>query len=341
MDIKYKIVPEKKSRILILFLLITLNILLFLKYKIIYINNNFEYEIYNRNYNNNNINLDYENNSFAVIRRIDCPFCGLFSYFIVYLGCINKFIRFGYIPIIDLESFPNIYNKMKANISSLNPWENFFNQPLGYTLENVKKRAKKIKYFECSSKNYRPSYKVFYNIILMNFWHNIAKIYIPIKSEILIEANKIIKLLFKGCKNILGILVRGTDYLALRPKGHPIPPKPTIVIKDIKEFDKNNNYDFYFISTEDDILREIFIKEFYYKIKYLVYNKKINYNKKQLLAYNEKILGNIKYSKIYLLNIIILSKCIDLISAKTSGSIGIFILSNGFRHNKVYELGNY
>lgn len=340
MDIKYKIIPKKKSLILILLLLIILNILLFLKYKIIYINNNLELEIYNSNYNNN-INLNYENNSFAVIRRIDCPCCGLFSYFIVYLGCVNKFIRFGYIPIIDLESFPNIYNKMNANISSLNPWENFFNQPLGYTLENVKKRAKRINYFKCSHKNYRPSYKVFYNIILMNFWHNIAKIYIPIKSEILIEANNIKKLLFKGSKNILGILVRGTDYLALRPKGHPIPPKPTIVIKDIKEFDKNNNYDFYFISTEDDILREIFIKEFYYKIKYLVYNTKIKYNKKQLLGYNEKILGNIKYAKIYLLNIIILSKCIDLISAKTSGTIGIFILSNGFRHKKVYELGNY
>ena len=107
---------------------------------------------------------------------------------------------------------------MNSSLSSINPWEYFFNQPFGYTLENVKNMAKKIYYFKCSSQNYRPGNAIFQNIALMNFWHNISKIYIPIKSEILIEANNKIKRLFKYSKNILGILVRGTDYLALKPK---------------------------------------------------------------------------------------------------------------------------
>ena len=38
---------------------------------------------------------------------------------------------------------------------------------------------------------------------------------------------------------------------------------------------------------------------------------------------------------------IILSKCIDIISAQTSGAIGVFIFSNGFRYSKVYNLGYY
>lgn len=45
--------------------------------------------------------------------------------------------------------------------------------------------------------------------------------------------------------------------------------------------------------------------------------------------------------KIYLINIIILSKCLDIISARTSGSIGAFIFSEGFRNIKVYFLGEY
>ena len=53
------------------------------------------------------------------------------------------------------------------------------------------------------------------------------------------------------------------------------------------------------------------------------------------------IKGNINYMKIYLINIIILSKCLDIISARTSGSIGAFIFSEGFRNIKVYFLGEY
>ena len=44
---------------------------------------------------------------------------------------------------------------------------------------------------------------------------------------------------------------------------------------------------------------------------------------------------------IYLLNIILLSKCIDIITARCSGAAGIFILTNGFRNSKVYDLGEY
>ena len=41
------------------------------------------------------------------------------------------------------------------------------------------------------------------------------------------------------------------------------------------------------------------------------------------------------------LNIVILSKCLDIITSRTSGSAGIFILTKGFRHFKVYDLGLY
>ena len=43
----------------------------------------------------------------------------------------------------------------------------------------------------------------------------------------------------------------------------------------------------------------------------------------------------------YLINIIILSKCLDIITSKTAGSIVTFILTNGFRNIKVYNLGHY
>ena len=190
----------------------------------------------------------------------------------------------------------------------------FFHQPFNFKLNNVIKNGKNIKYFNCPNNYFRPNEYIFSNKVLNDFWHNIANIYIPLRIEIINEKNKIKTKLFKGSKNILGILVRGTDYISLRPKGHPIPPNKELVIKDIIDFDKKNKYDFFFISTEDDMLREVFIKKFGHKL-------------------------NIQFIKIYLLNIIILSECIDIIGARTSGAIGIFIFKNGFRYNKMYNIG--
>lgn len=139
----------------------------------------------------------------------------------------------------------------------------------------------------------------------------------------------------------MGILIRGTDYIARRPKYHPIQPSPQMVIKDVKEMDKKNKYRYFFISTEDDLIREVFLKEFRGKLKYIKFNKKINYSGRKYLAYNKNIKGNIGFLKIYILNIIILTKCIDIISSQTSGSIGLFVLRNKFRNIKIYNLGIY
>ena len=60
-----------------------------------------------------------------------------------------------------------------------------------------------------------------------------------------------------------------------------------------------------------------------------------------VLAYNINIKGNLEYMKIYLINIIILSKCLDIIASRTAGTIVTFILTKGFRNIKIYNLGNY
>ncbi len=323
------ILEERKKLIFIkIFIIVLLNIsiFLFLYKQLIYYDE---------------INLGYKQNKFAILRRVNCPVCGLFSDYIIYLGCIHQFIQLGYVPIIDLPTFKNKSNIYQLNISFDNLWEKFFYQPFNYTLNDVKQKGKSVSIFKCQPKFF-PNDSIFYDTLLRNFWHNIAKIYIPIKYEIIMESNNIIKNLFKESNNTLGILMRGTDYIARKPYFHPIPPKPEMVIKDIKILNRKNKYEWLFITTEDDKIREIFINQFGEKLKYY-YNKKINYNykTKKFLAYNKNIQGNINFIKIYLLNIIILSKCIDIICAQTSGSTSAFIMKNKYRFSKVYYLGYY
>ncbi|MBQ6022834.1 MAG: hypothetical protein IJL25_07900 [Clostridia bacterium] len=116
-----------------------------------------------------------------------------------------------------------------------------------------------------------------------------------------------------------------------------------MIIQEINLMNQKYKYDWIFLSTEDDIIRNNLINKFKYKLKYYKYNKHIEYNykDKKRLCFNKVIRGNINYITIYLINIIILSKCLDIITARTNGSIILFILNNKFRNKKIYYLGNY
>lgn len=336
---------SKIKKINKLYLLIIFNyflILIFL-FIIIYLkNNNFNNNEFNNLTLTNQIKIDYDNNTFAII-KINCSTCGLFSFYNYYLGCIDTFIKKGYTPIIDLR-FPNIFNRDKINPLNENPWELFFNQPYQYKIENVQRKAKNIKYFDCLKYNFEKPNKntIYKNKILTDYWHNIAIKYIPINNEIIKEANLIRRNLFRESKNILGVLARGTDYITVKPKGHPIQPNIFAMIKDIKEMDEKNKYDWIFFTTEDDIIKNQFIFEFKNKLKYINQKKiEYNYKEKNFLIYNKHIIFDYNYFKTYLINIIILSKCVDIICGRNNGSIAAFILSNGFRNNIVYYLGEY
>jgi hypothetical protein len=289
---------------------------------------------------NETINLDYENISFAVIKRTSCPICGLFSNYIVYLGCLRKFMIQGFIPSFDFESYKNFINGFSDNPLRENPWEYYFNQPFGFRYKDVIQKGKNIKYFECIGDEKRPNGDIFLSKESMNYWHNMANKYIPIKDEIIKQSNDIIKKLFKETRNVLGVLLRGTDYIARKPPTHPIPPETKDVIKLL---DYKNKYDWVFLATEDRNIRQEFISAIGIKIKCLLNKFEIfyNYTTKDFLSNNIDFKRNREFNKNYLLNIIILSKCIDFISARTSGAIGVFILSKGFRNYNVYNLGYY
>ena len=274
---------------------------------------------------------DYNTKNFAIFARKGCPNCGFFSFYNVHLGCLYKYLNEGYIPIIDMVSEKNRYNK--GNKFILNPWEFFFYQIQNYSLKEVKKYAKNITYKSCNPNIYRPNEKlIYYHKYSINFWHKFSENYCPIKKELIFEAKIMMKKLFGSSKNILGVKIRGTDYLR-RPIGHSIPAKVEQIIPDVKVLDRKNNYDFIYLATEDETIKNKFMLEFGAKVKFLELDK-------QKIFINEKI-RHIVSVKNYILTIIILSKCLDFIACRCNGSAVAFILSKGFRFSKVYNLGEY
>lgn len=306
------------------------------------------YNIFFNEDRNKNYNLEYiqKYDSIFIVIKYKYKICGLFCFFLTFLECVNTYINKGYIPIIDLSSYPNIFNGFNVSSLNKNPWEFFFDQPFSFSLEQVKKNAKKIIYIGYNNTICKKKGETLYSFKSspnLDYWNMIALKYIPIKKDIITESNIVAKKLFKNHnKNILGILLRGTDYIAKKPKKHAIQPKTEIVINDVIKADKKNKYDYIFITTEDELILEKFKNRFDNKLKY--YNDKpirYNYTEKKYLLYNKDILGNINFQKIYLINIIILSNCIDIISSKAGGLWGAMILSKGFRNYKIYDLGYY
>jgi len=214
------------------------------------------------------------NYSFVIISRRHKSPNGLFAYYMSYISCLYIYLSKGNIPIMDFSSFPNIFNhfKVKSLKNDDNPWEYFFNQPFEYTLKNVKKYGKNIKYINCRP-NFKPTTNIFRKKFLLSFWHDVAWKYIPIKNEIINKSNGYRKRLFNNSNNVLGVLVRGTDYTNMKPQGHPVQPSPRIVIKDVKRMDNSNKYDYIFLATEDNLIRKKFIESFGKKLKYISYNK--------------------------------------------------------------------
>ena len=277
---------------------------------------------------------DFNFKKFGLIRRIDCPYCGLFSSYNVNLGCIYKYLNEGYIPIIDFQSSGNALN-FNPNTTLFNPWELFFDQPFNYTLKEVNKYAKNKTYLDCHPYMYRPDEKsIYFDNSSIIFWHNFAKKYMPVKNEILNEVNIIMKYLFGNSKNILGVKLRGTDY-RFKPGGHPVQPEVEQVIKDVKIYDEKYKYDFIFFATEDEEIKNKFVPEFKDKIKLL------NYNDSHMINFKNKSYEHLNYVKNYVLNVIILSKCIDIIASQTSGAASMLVMTEGFRNSLFYNLGVY
>ena len=98
-----------------------------------------------------------------------------FFLIILFIWDVSNIIYFkGYIPIADLKSFKNKFNR--GNQSVDNPWELFFYQPYNYTYREVKKYSKNYSYVPCTQTFSRPhDLTIYYHNSSLHYWHDFAK----------------------------------------------------------------------------------------------------------------------------------------------------------------------
>lgn len=272
---------------------------------------------------------------------------GLFSYVVHVLGFVRYAHRNYFIPIIDLKSFKNTYLDV-SSIGKINAWEYFFKQPSEFSLEDINmedvdifdsrdiERSKLIKMpwwdWECFDEK----------SVTCKMWRAYARKYISYSENASQKINEAYKKLFLPGDKVLGVLCRGTDYTRHKPKDHPVQPTPEMVIEKADCLIEERGYNKIFLATED--------RSIYNKFKTHFGDALIASNENPLEYDGQSWINNIlpdeQQKKFdngmqYLVSMALLTKCQAFIAGRTSGSIGVVLLSDGFEYSYFWNLGYY
>lgn len=256
----------------------------------------------------------------------------------------------GYIPIVDCKHYINQYFKDKKTYID-NSWEYFFEQPDGYTLDDLKKFDEIILSQDIEWAD--SKYEIYPKMLCSKETEDIQE------NKYALEYSKYLK--FNQClynflesnykekvenNVVLGVLCRGTDYVNIKPAAHSIQPSTEQTIQKTKEIiQKNSEINKIYLATEDESI--------YKKFKETFGSMLISNEQYMFSSTEQKALADVKVNrnnhfynlgKEYLASLYILSKCPYFIGGRNNGSLGVYFLSSLFANQKyvyIFNLGLY
>lgn len=280
----------------------------------------------------------YPEKTFFVIRRAYCK-VGLFSHVMTNMGLVDYAVSKGYIPIIDMQNGRNTYLE-EDKVGKENAWEYYFRQPCGYGLEDIA-HAKNVILSSglITSANRYPDFRIVQDQGQLDYWRRVFQKWFRITDEIQEELQKRKDRLFSDRK-VLGILARGTDYKASRPKGHPIQPTIQQIIAKAKEMLQTYSCEMIYLATEDADIYEALKSVFGEQLKasdQKRYRTGANQNINDLREDGSRY----RSGREYLLSMMLLAQCNCLLAGNVGGTHGVLLMTNGFEGQYIFDLGMY
>lgn len=254
----------------------------------------------------------------------------------------------GYVPVIDMQNYISQYQN-KGDLHSVNTWERFFKQPCGYDLDDISSSKNVI--IASKTPAPQPKYlmgnKDFYeDPQRLAYFRSVFKNNIFFSDDVQHYLDKLCNKIL-GDKKVLGVLCRGTDYLKLKPKGHPIQPEPIEVIDKCKLIMSEYGCTHIFIATEDIDILNMFKEEFSNNLLYIE-QERASQNQIKDSQYLASVYHDSKCDKFdmglnYLSATYLLSRCTCFIGGRTGGTKGVLLLRNNeeFDYLYIYNLGLY
>ncbi len=264
---------------------------------------------------------------------------GLLSLILKQVLYIDYSKRNNYIPIVDWKNFKTQYYD-----GNNNSWEYFFKQPSSIKLEEVYS-SKNVYLSGWTFKNINSSglfeKDIFTNNILAEKSFKLLKQNLCFTDEVLQMVDKEAKKI--DIEKCIGVYIRGTDYVKLKPSGEYIQPDVYMVEKQISIFLTKYNAPIFLVTEDGEIYDELFNK-YKDKIRIVSFDSFVrNYDGKDVLSKSNVLnIDRKKRGQNYLVKMILLSKCKYLISSITQGSKFSYSLNGGIYEDKfVFDLGLY
>lgn len=272
---------------------------------------------------------------------------GLFARYNIIADHIRYALSNGWIPVVDMQNYPNPY-LAPEKLGKENSWEYYFEQPMRIGLAEAYSGANII----LSNGNLAKNPQAFMD---MAFFEN--KNYILTERRMLVKWN-LLKVkpalmeeiaamrqkLFAPNDRVLGVLLRGTDYLVRRMRDHPIPPPiefaASIVAEKLRDWQCNK----IFLATEDKSIVQAFKQVFRdlcvtYDREYVDYNPRRDIS--TALSRIDRLNDHYLQGKEYLTQMLLLTTCNSFVAARCGGSTGVMMMTDKFEHTYFFNLGKY
>lgn len=270
---------------------------------------------------------------------------GLMSLFInaVHNLCFAE--EHGYEAVIDFQNYHTQYSDDVGG--KKNVWDFYFTQPSkcslneAYQSKNVILSGLEISWYktELMKKSYddvdlKKSHDFIFGKI--NFSVNVETAVTEVLDKMQIQLDK-----------TLGLYLRGTDYIALKPSGHPIQPTVEQAIDVVNEYIAKYDIEKVFLVTEDAKIYKK-IKSKYADMCVTVPGDTFveDYKGKNYLSHDNSIseLNVSPYMRglNYLVKLIILSKCGYFVGGDTMGAWSTMLFAGGsYKKKYIFDLGTY
>lgn len=280
--------------------------------------------------------------TYYIIRRHN-EATGLFARYKIIGEHIRYALYNGWLPVVDMQNYPNPYLPPE-NLGKENSWEYYFEQPLRIGLEQAYSGDNIILSAE---EAIPPLYETM--ALLENRdnslteWRMLVKFgLLKVKDNLLREIYAVREKLFAPNERVLGVLLRGTDYVDKKPYGHPIPPPIefaiSMILLKLEEWHCNK----IFLATEDKNILQIF-KQVFGNSCVTFDREYVDYKVGQAISLVRIERPNDYFiqGKDYLTQMVLASTCNSFISARCSGAVGVMMMADSFEHTYFFNLGRY
>ena len=276
---------------------------------------------------------------------------GIYGYLNCFLPHIAYAVAKGYIPVVDMKSYNNIYIP-QGQFGSLNAWELFFQQPMGVGLEDLSD-GEVIRCPDMLWYRWLPNSCPMMSDKEIKMWATLYDRYIRHNETTQRYLNAEKDSILKNREKTVGVIYRGTTYTKGQATGHPIQPTMKMLADKVKTVMDENGLEYIYLASDEKSIVDYMNSRFPGKV---LINKRVYYDEVEGVDYSRynidgtDIVGNLfaRENNEYLIGVEYISSmnlvanCHSLVSGACGGCTAVLYM-NGLRYRSrnVFDLGKY